>query len=53
MLRDRDLRRLGILGVVANALPFVGDLGTGDSTQPLVAVVVAVGHLLLLARASR
>jgi hypothetical protein len=49
MLRDRDLRRLGILGVVAHALLFVGDLGTGDSTQPLVAVVVAVGYLLLLA----
>ncbi len=42
MLRDRDLRRLGMLGVVANAILFVGDLGTGDSTQPLVAVVVAV-----------
>lgn len=49
MLRDRDLRRLGILGVVGNALLFVGDLGTGDSRQPLVAVVVAVGYLLLLA----
>src|SRR6266511_1277169 len=49
MLRDRDLRRLGMLGVVANAILFVGDLGTGDSTQPLVAVVVAVGYLLLLA----
>jgi hypothetical protein len=49
MLRDRDLRRLGILGVVANALLFVGDLGTGDSTQPLGAVMVAVGYLLLLA----
>jgi hypothetical protein len=24
MLRDRDLRRLGIIGVVANALLFVG-----------------------------
>jgi len=49
MLRDRDLRRLGILGVVANALLFVGDLGTGDSTQAMVAVVVAVGYFLLLA----
>jgi hypothetical protein len=49
MLLDRDLRRLGILGVVGNAILFVGDLGTGDSTQPLVAVVVAVGYLLLLA----
>jgi hypothetical protein len=49
MLRDRDLRRPGILGVVANALLIVGDLGTSDSTQPLVADVLAVGHLLLLA----
>jgi hypothetical protein len=48
MLRDAELRGLGVLGVVANALLFVGDLGTGSSTQPVVAVVVAVGYLLLL-----
>jgi hypothetical protein len=49
MLRDAELRGLGILGVVANALLFVGDLDTGSSTQPVIAVVVAVGYLLLLA----
>jgi hypothetical protein len=49
MLRDAELRDVGILGVFADALLFVGDLGTGDSTRPLITIVVAVGYLLLLA----
>jgi hypothetical protein len=39
---------MGMLGIVANALLFVGDLGTGESTQPVVAAIVGVGYLLLL-----
>jgi hypothetical protein len=48
MIRDGDLRQVGILGVVADAI-FAGDLGTRDTAHPLVAIIVVVGYLLLLA----
>jgi hypothetical protein len=49
MLKSADFRRLGYAGLLANALPFVGDLATGTSRALLVAVPVGVGYILLLA----
>jgi hypothetical protein len=48
MIGSRDLRRLGLLGAVANALLLAGDVGTGDSTAIAIAVIVGVGYVLLL-----
>lgn len=49
MLKSADFRRLGYAGLLANALLLAGDLATGTSRVPLVAVLVGVGYLLLLA----
>ncbi len=48
MLRSSDFKLLGYAGLVANALLLAGDLATGTSSIPLVAVLVAVGYLMLL-----
>ena len=49
MLMGRGTRRLGVAGILANALLLAGDFATGDSPVPVVAVLVATGYLLLVA----
>ena len=49
LARSSDTRRMGYLGICANGLLLIGDIATGDVTGPFVAVLVAVGYLLLLA----
>jgi hypothetical protein len=49
MTRDADLRRLGYLGIAADVLLLAGDVATGDDTESAVAVLIALGYLLLLA----
>lgn len=49
MLKSAHFRSLGYAGLLANALLLAGDLATGTSRAPLVAVLVGVGYLLLLA----
>ncbi|MEW6184025.1 MAG: hypothetical protein AB1500_12775, partial [Bacillota bacterium] len=49
MLKSAGFRRLGYAGLPANALLLAGDLATGASRAPLVAVLIGTGYLLLLA----
>jgi hypothetical protein len=48
MLRSRDSRRLGYLGLLANGLLLAGDVMTGASQAPFVAALLGFGYLLLL-----
>lgn len=49
MVLHATFRRLGVLGVFANAVLFAGDLATGTSPSAIAAGLVGVGYLLVLA----